>query len=490
VSALWDAAGKALLHFLWQGALLGVAAAAVLRAWRERAPESRYGAACVFYLAMAISPVATIAVLLAQPSIAAPHFASAAPPLMDWLPALWASGVALFTLRAAGGYVEVRLRGARGRRPAPGDLARRCARLASALGIERTVRLFVSSRVATPCVFGWLRPVILVPARALTRLPADQLEGILAHEFAHIVRRDFLVNCLQTAVEALLFYHPAVWWLSTRIRRERELCCDAAAVSLCGRLVYSRALLALEESRTAFALAASGGSLKERIMRILHPYRDHRNHWPAAPVALALSLLVGSCWAAAQAPAHPVPPQAPVEAVPPGPPPARPAQAAIPAPAPAPAPRTLRAPTAIPATPAPPAPGYEPPQTAPPPQPLPAPQPAVVPQHPEPAQPPQQPKPAPAPAVRIAQPPPSPAPPPQPLPAPQPAVVPQHPEPAQPPQQPKPAPAPAVRIAQPPPSPAPPPQPLPAPQPAVVPQPPEPAQAPQGPNAAWVRRTA
>ena len=100
-----------------------------------------------------------------------------------------------------------------------------------------------------PTVIGWLKPVVLLPASALAGLTPRQLEAILAHELAHIRRHDYLVNLLQTLVETLLFYHPAVWWLSRRIRVERENCCDDLAVSLCGDPVaYAAALADLEGS--------------------------------------------------------------------------------------------------------------------------------------------------------------------------------------------------------------------------------------------------
>ena len=105
-----------------------------------------------------------------------------------------------------------------------------------------------------------------------TGLPAAQLESILAHELAHIRRHDYLVNLLQTVVETLFFYHPAVWWLSRQIRNERENCCDDVALAAVGnRTDYGRALLAIEELRatsTALSLAARGGSLLARMRRI------------------------------------------------------------------------------------------------------------------------------------------------------------------------------------------------------------------------------
>src|SRR5204862_5255018 len=121
---------------------------------------------------------------------------------------------------------------------------------------------------------------IVLPIAALAALNPDQVEAILAHELAHIRRHDYAVNVLQTIAETLLFYHPAVWWLSNRIRVEREHCCDDIAVAVCGDPIgYARALADLETWRTlrlgsgqpaeSMALAATGGSLVERVRRIL-----------------------------------------------------------------------------------------------------------------------------------------------------------------------------------------------------------------------------
>jgi peptidoglycan/xylan/chitin deacetylase (PgdA/CDA1 family) len=128
--------------------------------------------------------------------------------------------------------------------------------------------------VEVPTVIGWLRPVILVPVSLLTALQAQHIEALLAHELAHIRRRDYLVNLLQTALEILLFYHPAVWWVSRRMRIEREHCCDDLAVAACGDpLGYARALTTLEQLRgrgaEQFAMAASGGSLLKRVRRLV-----------------------------------------------------------------------------------------------------------------------------------------------------------------------------------------------------------------------------
>ena len=122
-----------------------------------------------------------------------------------------------------------------------------------------------------PIVVGWLRPVILIPASALTGLLPQQIEALLAHELAHIRRRDYLINLVQTMVETLLFYHPAMWWVSRQVRQERENCCDDMALDVCeDRLSYARVLATMEELRVPRSLVAAGGSsLAARIRRIL-----------------------------------------------------------------------------------------------------------------------------------------------------------------------------------------------------------------------------
>src|SRR5580692_6312419 len=123
----------------------------------------------------------------------------------------------------------------------------------------RAIRVLISTVAESPSVIGWLRPVILLPAATLAGLEPEQLQAVLAHEIAHIRRHDYLVNLAQTVVETLLFYHPAVWWVSARIRHERELCCDDAAVAMCGDAVfYARALTSLERLRAATPRLAMG----------------------------------------------------------------------------------------------------------------------------------------------------------------------------------------------------------------------------------------
>jgi beta-lactamase regulating signal transducer with metallopeptidase domain/Leucine-rich repeat (LRR) protein/5-hydroxyisourate hydrolase-like protein (transthyretin family) len=195
--------------------------------------------------------------------------------VQPWLPLivlLWLAGVLVVAMRLLLSWHNMhRLRKA-GVSPAGGSVQGVLERTAEKLKLARAVEVLQSTLVRTPVVVGYFRPLILLPACVVTGLPAGQLEMILAHEMAHIRRHDYLVNLLQTLVETLFFYHPAVWWLSRQIRNERENCCDDVAMGIAGsRADYGRALLAVEELRAvspSLSLAASGGSLLARIRRI------------------------------------------------------------------------------------------------------------------------------------------------------------------------------------------------------------------------------
>jgi uncharacterized protein (TIGR03435 family) len=295
--------GLTLLHVLWQGVLIAAGYAAVRR-WTARSsgPNVRYLLACAALAAMAAAPVLTwnllrppapdttpvlfTAPVSAAASIAAPTAIRSVPasfpagvyragpaPLMPWVVAVWIAGAMAFWLRLLGGWIFAERLRRRLVRPAPRQWQQALDRLKTRIRVSRPVRLLVSSLVQAPAVVGWLRPVVLVPVGALAGLPPEQMEALLLHELAHIRRHDYLVNVLQNVVEALLFYHPAVWWISGHIRAEREFCCDDVAVSVSGDvLTYARALAELESARPVHlraVMAAAGGSLAHRIARLL-----------------------------------------------------------------------------------------------------------------------------------------------------------------------------------------------------------------------------
>jgi len=158
------------------------------------------------------------------------------------------------------------------------------------------VRVLSTAMAEVPTTLGWLRPVVLLPVSALTALTPEQIELLIAHELAHVRRHDYLVNLIQTAVETVLFYHPAVWWVSGRIRTERESCCDDLAVAACGNVErYVEALAALEGlrvGRLGVVLAADGGSLLHRIRRLVNRGREPREAPPAWLGALVAPAVV------------------------------------------------------------------------------------------------------------------------------------------------------------------------------------------------------
>ncbi|HLJ10673.1 MAG TPA: M56 family metallopeptidase, partial [Planctomycetaceae bacterium] len=220
-------------------------------------------------------------------------------PWLPWLVAGWVLGVALFSSRLC--LVWTRIRNiARSHRPAAADWQAALVRIAHRLGVARPVMLVESALVDAPTVIGWLRPIVLLPASALMGLAPAQVEALLAHELAHIRRHDYLVNLLQCGVEALLFYHPAVWWVSARMRAMREHCCDDIAAAACGStLDYARTLARLEEQRhlpVRLGVAASGGSLLERIRRLAsRPEAAHSiGGVPAIPLFLAIVLAISA----------------------------------------------------------------------------------------------------------------------------------------------------------------------------------------------------
>ncbi len=162
-----------------------------------------------------------------------------------------------------------------------------------------------SAAVRVPTVLGWLRPVVLLPVACSTGLPLDQIEALLAHELGHIKRHDYLINVLQSFVETVLFYHPAVWWINSVIRNEREYCCDAIALRLVSnRGLYANSLVelaSLVSGPSQLAISAGGGRLKDRIYRILNvPTSAPSTSGPV--VALTMVFLLALLFAAVHLP--------------------------------------------------------------------------------------------------------------------------------------------------------------------------------------------
>jgi len=294
--------GWTLLHFLWQGSALAVIHLVAERLLKHRSAQSRYVMGCVILSLMAVSPFVTSAVLTNRSIAMHQGFSpmiSPTPPanpvpsptipmeslstskafglpvdaLMPVIVAFWFIGVVVLSLRILGGMRRIRRLSKYGLSPTSEAITQLFAKLCAQLGIQRQVALMQSTLVDVPTVMGWFSPIVLLPASTVSGLSPAQIQTILAHELAHVRRHDYLVNLLQHLLETMLFYHPAVWWVSDRVRQEREECCDDVVISLCGdRAGYAAALLALEEgrpSRSYFALGATDGTLLERVRRLL-----------------------------------------------------------------------------------------------------------------------------------------------------------------------------------------------------------------------------
>jgi beta-lactamase regulating signal transducer with metallopeptidase domain/tetratricopeptide (TPR) repeat protein len=310
--------GWILINFLWQGTLLALALKAVLTAMRRQRAALRYWTAAATLLLLIVVPVLTFlmpreapAPIRSQasqagigpainlyptppeanvdgatatfipPAATSPNHSDSAiwspdrmrelparlpEALLSWIAAFWILGFVVMGIRVLGGVIQANRLKKGARAFNDGDDIRLPDVEAGTAG---RVRLLESARIAVPTVIGWLRPAVIFPAGVA--MQSSHLQALLAHELEHVRRRDYLVNLLQTAVEALLFFHPAVWWVAARMRLERECCCDDAAVKSCGDLrVYLRALSEAEHRRsdTRLALALSGTSLLHRIGRL------------------------------------------------------------------------------------------------------------------------------------------------------------------------------------------------------------------------------
>jgi beta-lactamase regulating signal transducer with metallopeptidase domain len=297
-----------LIHFCWQAAAIAAAYRLISAAIARRSSQTRYLVALSALLLMLGASVITFAwesrTDSTAPSIAATaenlrasiavdfprstapglvatqqqapaHVTLAA--LLPWIDGLWLLGVFALSLRSLGGWWYLRRLRLAATIEAPASVAGAFQRISKILGLSRAITLRLSTTIDSPMTMGTLRAIVLLPLSAVTLLGPEELEVVLAHELAHVRRADFFWNILQTVAETLFFFHPAVWWLSARIRHERELCCDDLALKICPNpIVYAHALVHLEEQRSRhlrFAMALDGhqshATLLTRIARIL-----------------------------------------------------------------------------------------------------------------------------------------------------------------------------------------------------------------------------
>ncbi len=297
LSQLWvQQLGWTLLHFLWQGTMIA-AIYAILRSTLRHSfsAQGRYALAYAALVSMAIAPPVTFLFVRTDYQTGSWTLSpSDLQRLLSMVVVFWTLGVLAFVIRLLGGWrFVVRLRSTS--HPASIDWQQTLEWVATRVGVTQRTRLLVSSVVDVPTVLGWLRPTILIPVEFLTGLSFEHITALLAHEMAHIRRYDYVANFLQGIIESILFYHPAVWWVSQQIRAERELCCDDLAVAITGdAFIYAKALAELESrqsQRLTLTLAANGGVLLNRIRRLIEPTYTAANSAPGPATAWAMTLL-------------------------------------------------------------------------------------------------------------------------------------------------------------------------------------------------------
>jgi TonB family protein len=310
-SHIVSAIGWALIDFLWQGTLIAVATAGLLLFLRNAAAQIRYTIACVALLFCFLIPAwqITQALQFSEVGIGSltyvsqqTHFISEETFLTaftNWLQQhmrqivlIWALVVGILSLRLCFGLWW--LRGySRGHRGVESPYWQRQVHgLAQRFDLSRPVMVRVIPDLKSPITIGWLRPMILVPASLVTGMAPPYLEALLAHELAHIRRYDYVVNFFQNLIEMFLFFHPAVWWISKKIRNEREHIADDLAASILGE--PRRLALALQEleliqfTTPQLAQAAHGGNLMSRIKRLVRPEVQNIN-WKTAVTAVGVA---------------------------------------------------------------------------------------------------------------------------------------------------------------------------------------------------------
>ncbi|RYG39488.1 M56 family metallopeptidase [bacterium] len=323
--SLVERLGWTLIHFAWEGTAVAMALAVFLWLTRRASAGLRYGLSCTALALLVALPIATFLALAPTASLPGEllgtsrglsfslgeTIAGDSSPydrLLPLLVGIWAAGVTVLCIRLIGTLFHMERWKRRHTRPVASEWQARVDALAQRLGIAKAVEVLVSDDLNVPSAWGVLKAVVVMPASLLTQLPQDQLETILLHELAHIRRHDYLVNLLQTVVETVLFYHPAVWWVSSVVRREREHCCDDVVVcSLSDPMPYARALFTLEERRLTLphpTLSAKGSNLMNRIARILGAKPAPARISPAAStlavMAVVAAVLGGTLQAQAQ----------------------------------------------------------------------------------------------------------------------------------------------------------------------------------------------
>ncbi len=218
---------------------------------------------------------------------------------------LWLLGVTVFILRLLSGISYTAYLRNKMNFPTDEYWLKTLENLKNKIGLKQTIELMESALVRSPMVVGHLKPMILFPIGAINRLNPNEVEAILAHEIAHILRKDYLFNIIQSIIEALFYFHPAVWWLSSVVRSERENCCDDVAIKICGNsMTYAKSLVSVQEMAlypSQLAMGFAGTKKNElliRIQRVLNqPYKNINNMEKIIATTIIIASLIGLTYA-------------------------------------------------------------------------------------------------------------------------------------------------------------------------------------------------
>jgi beta-lactamase regulating signal transducer with metallopeptidase domain len=328
-----------LIHSLWQGLLLATVTGAVMIGTRRSSAGKRYKLLTgLFFVFMAVTAVTFI---IEYKSIA--HTSAVAPPssvtniiepvlqvvsftesneainkpmlerfkdyfnthasliVMIWFVVFIARFIRLTANLA---YVH-RLKNYKTFAP-PAEWNGRLNELVVTLGLKKKIQLLESGVVKVPVVMGMLKPVVLLPLGLLAHLPADEIEAILLHELAHIKRRDYLVNLLQNFAETIFFFNPALMWVSSMIREERENCCDDIAISVTNnKSRFINALIAFQEYNFSGAkynvgFAGRKNQLLNRVKRIINEKNKTLNAAEKSLLTFGMGVFILFSFAAAK----------------------------------------------------------------------------------------------------------------------------------------------------------------------------------------------
>ena len=309
-----------LIHFIWQGCFIALTLKFALILTSQKKPQLRYAFASIAMLSCLLVPFITFALIYQSGNTSLPFSSNIIPTLnsaathlklnsyywptnvielMPYLSMSWLGIVMLLTTKLLVEVFMVNQLTKQSVVPADAKLSARFIILVEKMKLTVTPRLLISLETDVPMAIGWLKPVILLPASMLSGLSTSQLEMLILHELAHIRRHDYLVNFIQTLVALLLFFHPAVQWISKQMRNEREYCSDDIAVQYCGdAIAYAHTLADTaaicrkprHQTIPKMAMAASGGDLKQRVVRLVDHHCTSSNDagkWMVATAIIA-----------------------------------------------------------------------------------------------------------------------------------------------------------------------------------------------------------